>query len=114
MKSKKVLALVAFFVFCGVFSSQAGYMENIVRKLGRGVCNVVGVPFELCANIEDVAYDEGLPAACTYGVMRGVYHSVTRCVVGVYEVATFPISQGPIVEPEFVWGDMGAEYDWEL
>jgi putative exosortase-associated protein (TIGR04073 family) len=114
MKSKKVLALVAFFVFCGVCSSQAGYMENIVRKLGRGICNVVSLPFEFGGNVESIAYEEGLPAACTYGVVRGVYRSVVRCVVGVYEVGTFPISQGAIVEPEFVWSDMGGEYDWEL
>ena len=114
MKSRKMLALAAFFIFCGVFSSHAGYMETIVRKLGRGCANVAGVPVELFANIEDVAYESGLVAGATYGTCRGLYHGIFRGVVGVYEVVTFPIPQGPIVLPEFVLEQPGADYDWEL
>ena len=114
MKSKKLMVLVAFFVFCGVFSSHAGYMENIVRKLGRGCSNVVGIPVELFANIEDVAKESGLVAGATYGTCRGVYHGLFRGVLGVYEILTFPIPQEPVVLPEFVLENPGADYEWEL
>lgn len=114
MKAKKVMALVAFFVFCGVVSSQAGYCENVIRKLGRGICNVVAVPFEVAYNIEDVGEESGVMAGATYGVVRGLGHGLVRGVIGVYEVVTFPVSQTEIVEPEFIWENPDRDYEFAL
>lgn len=82
------------------------YANDPMRKLGRGITNVVSAPYGLVKGIGDAADEKGIVAAATWGVFRGVVNVVKRTVVGVYEVATFPLpipaGYKPILEnPEF-------------
>ena len=79
---------------------------NPLRKLGRGVCNVVTFPFEIPYRIGQTNRTDGPFAAMTYGVVKGVVMTGLRAVVGVYEVISFPfpLPEGykPILaDPEF-------------
>ena len=83
-----------------------GYCDDPVKKLGRGICNVVTCPFELVAQPADVANSDGPFAAATYGVLKGIGMTVVRGMVGAYEIVTFPVplpkDYKPILtDPEF-------------
>ena len=105
MKSTRLMSFVAAgAILLGAFSASASdaYVNNIVRQLGRGCSNVATGLLEIPANILMVAEEEGDLAAITYGTLRGCYRAVVREVVGVFEIATFPVGLQPIVLPE--WG----------
>ena len=82
------------------------FAQNMLRKLGRGVANVVTSPLELPKSIQEVFYEDGPVAAGTYGILEGAFKGIVRIAAGVYEVITFPIpfpaDYEPIVEPEFL------------
>ena len=88
------------------------YMTGALRKLGRGVANVVSCPFELIRTPELVGRKDGYPAAVTVGIFQGVWRTVERGVVGVVEAGTFfvaiPKDFAPILQPEFIY----AHGDW--
>jgi putative exosortase-associated protein (TIGR04073 family) len=83
------------------------YAQNMLRKLGRGAANVATSVLEIPKSIQESFYDDGPVAASTYGILDGIYKFAVRTVVGVFEVATFPIpfpsEYMPIVEPEFLF-----------
>ena len=92
------------------------YAEKITRKLGRGIVNVGFGALEIPLKMYEVNFEEGGLAACTYGVLFGVYNFVKREIVGVIDIATFPIplpgcmpdereagwGYGPIMRPEWI------------
>ena len=92
------------------------YAENVTRKLGRGIINAGFGALELPLKVYKVNFEEGGLAACTYGVLYGVYEVVKREIVGVVEIATFlgPLpgcmpdereagwGYGPILRPEWI------------
>ena len=87
------------------------YCDNVFKKLGRGISNVITCPFELIAQPSRVNNSDGPTAAFTYGILQGVAMTCFRGVVGVYEIVTFPIPvpkhYGPILtNPEFFFEDM--------
>lgn len=98
-----VIALVAIFG-ATMGSAQAGeerWPTTAIRQLGRGLANVGFGFLEIPASILDVKDEDGEIAGLTYGPLRGVFRCCVREVVGVLEVATFPLAFEPIVEPEF-------------
>jgi len=73
------------------------------RKLGRGLNNLTEFTRagEMRRSIEQTALWEGPEAAYTTGVIRGFNRSVVRTVVGVVEVATFPVPPyDPLLTPK--------------
>lgn len=74
------------------------------RKLGRGLTNVAEVTRlgELRHSMEQSAIWDGPEQGLSAGFIHGISKTFKRTAVGVYEVATFPISTDPILEPE--WG----------
>lgn len=86
--------------------------DDPIKKLGRGVANVVTCPFELTNQIHKSHDLDGPWAGLTVGPLKGFLMIAVRGVVGVYEIATFPIplpeNYRPILtEPEFFWeGDL--------
>lgn len=91
-------------------------VDQIARKLGRGISNVAFGAVEFPLNWYQVNFEEGGFAACTYGILRGVIAVVIREVVGVVEIVTFPFplpgcselpdcpkaGYGPILQPEWI------------
>ena len=81
--------------------------QNPIRKLGRGLANTFGGLLEVPMTISHVSAQEGPVAGFTVGTLYGAGAAVTRTVVGVAEVLTFPfplpdIGYGPILLPEFL------------
>ena len=84
------------------------YVSGSLGKLGRGIANITTCPIELPRTIEKVSLRDGYVAGATVGILQGVWRTVLRGVVGVFEVVTFPaeIPKGfkPILKPEFAFG----------
>jgi len=105
---KKIRFVLIFAIIVSLISIQSPcFADNMLRKLGRGVCNIATSVIELPKSIQESFYDDGPLAAATYGILDGLYKFVARTVVGAYEVVTFPIPipahYAPIIEPEFLF-----------
>ena len=94
-------------------SNSPSYVSGALRKLGRGISNVVTSPLELPRKIEQVGSQDGWVAASTVGVLQGVWRFLLRAGAGVYETVTFfveaPSGFRPVIQPEFIFG----EDNWE-
>ncbi|MBI4974295.1 MAG: exosortase system-associated protein, TIGR04073 family [Candidatus Omnitrophica bacterium] len=107
---RKAFAIILISVF--VFSStRSAYCDTALKKLGRGFCNVITSPLEIPEQTQRVNNSDGPMAAVTYGFLKGIIMTGVRAVVGVYEIATFPIpfprQYKPILKnPEFFLEDM--------
>jgi len=103
MKRLIASGLTALFLVSCV---SAGHCDTALKKLGRGVCNIGTCPMEILEQTKRVNEEDGTLAALTYGAIKGVAMMGVRAVVGVYEVATFPLpfpkKYEPILkDPEF-------------
>ncbi|MDD2954651.1 MAG: exosortase system-associated protein, TIGR04073 family [Parabacteroides sp.] len=110
MARRIVLIIFAILLFTVALTSPA-YCNNWESKLGRGVCNMFTFPLELYTQVAEVNNNEGLFAAATWGIIKGLGMSVVRAACGVYEVVTFPFpvpaDYMPILtEPEFYGGNL--------
>ena len=89
-----------------IFMCESSHADNALKKLGRGVANVVTCPIEIVYRIGEVNKEDGPIAAFTWGILNGIWRTGVRAVAGAYEIVTFPIpfpkSYKPIVDdPEF-------------
>lgn len=86
-----------------------------LRKLGRGAVNIITGVVEIPMNIYEVEKDEGGFAAVSYGTARGIWRFFIRsCVVGPWEILTFPTSTESIIEPEFAFLSESSEVSWRI
>ena len=95
------VGLMTVMLFCGgVLSAQEKedvnsnvlerpILDQMGEKLGRGIVNVGFGPLELLIRPYDVANDKGALAALSYGVLRGVFFTVAREILGVVDIVTF-------------------------
>jgi len=96
-----IMALVMVMAVAGPSSA-----DTALDKLGRGAANTLTGVFEIPKNMGDESKANGMFAGFTTGLIKGVVDMVIRELVGVYEIATFPIpvpaEYGPILEdPEY-------------
>ncbi|MDP2913597.1 MAG: exosortase system-associated protein, TIGR04073 family, partial [Candidatus Omnitrophota bacterium] len=86
----------------------AAHGDDYLKKLGRGICNLVTFPFEIPLQISRVNNSDGPMAAVTYGMLKGVGMTIVRAYVGAYEVVTFPFPvpkyfRPILTDPEFMF-----------
>ena len=72
-------------------------------QLGRGVCNILFGALEIPFNILRVTDEEGDFPGISKGVALGIWRFLTREVVGVVELISFPFGWEPIILPEYTW-----------
>jgi putative exosortase-associated protein (TIGR04073 family) len=115
MVMRKTVLLIAVVAFLACIVSPVSFAEDqgandpgdALRKLGRGLANCATFPIEVPNQISKTNNIDGPIAAVTYGLVKGIVMGTFRAVVGVYEVATFPIPlpeyYKPILtDPEFM------------
>ena len=105
---KRIFLGIIICVF--VFNSNFLYADGPIKKLGRGIANIITCPVEITNRMGEANEDSGPVAAITWGVLNGIFRAVTRVAVGVYETVTFaipfPNDYGPIIDdPEFFLED---------
>lgn len=110
--AKRIVASGLIFLILVTFTT-AAYCDNPIKKLGRGICNMLTFPLEMYLQPSRVNTSDGPMAGITYGVLQGIAMTGLRALVGVYEVVTFPIpfpkDYGPILtNPEFFF----EEQNW--
>ena len=89
--------------------------RNKLRKLGRGVANVITGFVEVPLNVIEVDGNEGGFAALSYGTVRGFWRFFVRsAVVGPWEIVTFPTDTESIIEPEFPFTTPTSEISWRI
>ncbi len=89
------------------------YCNTAIKKLGRGLSNIITSPFEVVLQMSRVNNTDGPMAGLTYGLLKGITMTGVRAVVGAYETLTFPIpfpgDYKPILtDPEFFY----EEKEW--
>ena len=90
--------------------ARAGIIEDTahpVRKLGRGLANTLTGVLEIPLTIQSVDATHGPVAAMSLGLLTGVGAAITRTLIGLAEVVTFPFplsktGYAPILQPEFL------------
>lgn len=95
MAKKAVGMFLAFMIYFAPLAS-AG---DPVTKLVRGLANVAESPVELIASYQRLAVTNNPLLAVVGGSVWGAGAVVTRAVVGVYEIATFPFPIPPHYDP---------------
>ena len=110
--TRKIIVIGFTLLFVLTFLTPV-YCDDALKKLGRGAANCLTCPIEITEQISRSNEADGVFAAATVGLLKGVFMTCVRAVVGVYEVATFPIPlpahYGPILtDPEFFC----EEYSW--
>ena len=82
-------------------------LQQPLRKVGRGVANILTAPLEIIRTSSLVTQRDGYIAGATVGVVQGAARALFREVAGLYEVVTFytnePNNYQPLISPEFVF-----------
>jgi len=109
MTRKAVSVLLVLLLI--ISSAVPSYCDDAIKKLGRGIANIATFPMEIPEQAKRVNQSDGPIAAMTWGFLRGIYMAAIRAVVGVYEVASFPVpyphDYRPLLDdPEFFFSDM--------
>ena len=99
-------------VGCSTCAEHLSYSNGIMRKLGRGLTNVVTCPLELIRQPYLQSQQDGALGGTVIGLVKGIGWTVARGAAGIYDAITFPIEtpkgfRSPI-HPEFVY----AHGDW--
>lgn len=100
-------ALTVMVVGALVFSlAPPVHADGPLKKLGRGMANVLTCPLEFPKALGEAHDEDGLFASFTWGVLAGTFNIVKRAAVGVYEIVTFPVplpaDYKPVLDdPEF-------------
>ena len=106
----KLLSLLLIVIFLLPLAASAEVEDaptgqNALRKLARGIANVLFGVVEVPNQITKVSSNQGGGAGVTYGVGKGVVRWVEREFVGVYDIVTFPVpvpkGYKPVMKPEF-------------
>lgn len=98
---KKIISIVLVLtVLCsGAAYAQSTTENNAMTKLGRGILNILDAIVEIPGTMIRESEAEGVATGVTKGTVVGVVNTVLRALVGVYEVATFPVPVPANYEP---------------
>jgi putative exosortase-associated protein (TIGR04073 family) len=88
-------------------TTDRAYPVRVLWKLGRGLHNLVGAPSEIPVNAFKEAEGAKLAGDNVGGVLvggftgtfTGVGYMFARMGVGLFDVVTFPVPTGPVMQP---------------
>lgn len=112
-KMKKLIAVVtlgfvlSFYVFVSSSLAQENTTDDkIGDKFSRGVVNTSLGWVDFPKTIYYESTEKNVAYGLTVGAVKGIGHSVTRTLVGVYDVVTFPFpypnDYKPLMKPDYV------------
>lgn len=112
MNKKKILTacvlsgalLTAGSVFAhGGEQEHPGYFAGFGSRVSHGLANITTGVVELPKNVINVSHNSNIFVGTTWGLLRGVFETVGRTVVGAGELITSPIPVKPFITPNYVW-----------
>ena len=109
---KKALAILLAISLSGVafadIQSPPGDRETAVRKLSRGLANILYGFMEIPVSFETTLKEQGAPEAFTFGIINGIDRAGMRFGYGLYEVVNF---RSPKYKDSFRKPYKGLDYD---
>lgn len=101
------ILLLSFLLFGLISPALAGegYGANVGEKLGRGLVNVATGWVEIPKNIVNTSQDSNVGIGVTWGLAKGIGHTIGRTLVGAGELATFFVPTPAIIHPPYVFED---------
>ena len=88
MMKKLVILCLAVLMILSI--ANVSYAQDMTKKLGRGLANILTGWIELPKNIYDTSVEENPLAGITIGTAKGVGMTIVRTGAGIYETITFP------------------------
>jgi len=79
------------------------YGTQVVQKFGRGLGNAATGWLEIPKNIVNESRNTNVGLGITWGLVKGVAHTVGRTVVGVLDLAFFFVPTQQYVHPTYAW-----------
>lgn len=79
------------------------YGARLVTKASHGFANMTGGFVEIPKNVTNLSQEHNIFVGMTWGLLRGVGHTVGRTVLGVGEFLTAPIPTDDFVTPGYIW-----------
>ena len=102
---RKIIGVILTASVLFVFSQASVLAGNPLEKLARGCTNIVTSPGELVYQINPAMKSTPDPVTGSFlALFRGIFFTIKRAGVGLYDVVTFPIPKpanyAPVYEPE--------------
>ncbi len=84
-------------------ADEQGYLSGVGSKFSQGLANTATGFIELPKNIINISHEQNVFVGLSWGVLRGVFETVSRTTVGAAELITSPIPTGAFITPNYVW-----------
>ena len=107
---KTIIAITILTILFSMAIPSSAQEDGPLTKLNRGVMNICDAVVEIPGSIVRETQKNGFYSGITKGTLTGVVAMPIRTLVGVFEVATFPVAiprdYKPIMpEPQFLSAD---------
>ncbi len=95
-------------------AQETSHPEKVATKLTAGLANVSTSFVQLPKTIAISSQVNGIAYGVTAGFMTGILHILGRTLSGAFDLATFIIPTQSMVQPEFIWNDLGKETSYTI
>lgn len=79
------------------------YLSGFTSKVTQGFFNMTGGIVELPKNIVNISSDQNILVGMSWGLLRGVAHTVDRTLIGAVEFISSPIPSDEFISPAYPW-----------
>ncbi|MCK9605483.1 MAG: exosortase system-associated protein, TIGR04073 family [Methylomonas sp.] len=79
------------------------YIQGFSNKVSQGFANIAFGFVEIPKNVINISSEQNIFVGMTWGLLRGVGHTVGRTLVGTAELVTSPIPTSEFAAPAYVW-----------
>ncbi|MDD2758703.1 MAG: exosortase system-associated protein, TIGR04073 family [Methylomonas sp.] len=104
IKNKILAACVLSGALIAAPTAQAeSYIKGFSDKVSQGLANIAFGFVEIPKNVINISSEQNIFVGMTWGILRGVGHTVGRTLVGTAELVTSPIPTKEFAAPAYVW-----------
>lgn len=79
------------------------YLGGFTSRVSQGFANTTFSFIEIPKNVVNITHDQNILLGSSWGLLRGVAHTVSRTVIGVAELIASPIPTDEFISPPYVW-----------
>ncbi|TPQ24546.1 exosortase system-associated protein, TIGR04073 family [Methylomonas sp. EFPC3] len=79
------------------------YLSGFTSKVSQGFFNMAGGILELPKNIVNISSEQNILLGMSWGLLRGVAHTVDRTLIGAVEFISAPIPSDEFISPAYPW-----------
>ncbi|WP_427501056.1 exosortase system-associated protein, TIGR04073 family [Methylomonas sp. MED-D] len=95
--------LAGFLLTPAANAHENGYLHDFTDKINQGFFNMALGVGELPKNIVNISSEQNILVGMSWGLLRGVAHTVGRTLVGTVEFISAPIPSDEFISPAYVW-----------